>query len=71
MKQTLKQLQIDKGEPTFITAATELKSQSKKKFGEVILILFLLVTGLFFLGAFIYMIPIVIYRVSPLEITFG
>lgn len=60
MKQTLKQLQIDKDDPTFITAATELRGQSKKKLGEITLILFLSVTGLFFLGTFIYMIPITI-----------
>lgn len=60
MKQTLKQLRIDEDDPKFITAATELKGKSKKKFGEILLIIFLLAAGIFFSGAFIYMIPITI-----------
>jgi len=60
VKQTLKQLEINERDPNFIAAATELKSNSKKKLGEIFLIIFLFIVGLFFLGAFIYMIPITI-----------
>src|SRR5699024_576167 len=60
MKQKLKQLRINKDDRSFIVAATELKGKSKKKLGEILLKLFLLAMGLFFLGTFIYMIPITI-----------
>src|SRR5690625_405217 len=60
MKQTLKQLRINKDDPSFIIAATELKGKSKKRLGEILLVLFLLAMGLFFLGTFIYIIPITI-----------
>lgn len=60
MKQTLKQLGINKDDPSFIVAATELKSKSKNKLGEILLVLFLLAMGLFLLGTFIYVIPLAI-----------
>lgn len=57
MKQTLKQLQINPKDPNFITAATELKGKSKKKFGELALIIFLFVLGIVFIGLILSMIP--------------
>jgi len=57
MKNTLKQLGMDKDDPRFITAATELKSRSKKKLGEILLIIFLLAIGVTFFILFILIIP--------------
>lgn len=60
MKQVLKQLGIDKHDPTFITAATETKSKSAKKLGEIIFITVLAVIGFLALFVFITLIPTMI-----------
>src|SRR5690625_613413 len=67
MKQTLKQLRINKDDPSFIIAATELKGKSKKRLGEILLVLFLLAMGIFFLGTFIYMIPLTITKYMNIQ----
>lgn len=57
MKQTLKQLKINKDDPDFIVAATELKDKSKKKVGELMLVIFFGVIGLLSLFGFLFLIP--------------